>query len=213
MAYGDNRSEIASDTFDSSIDSSWDTGWADWNNMIWVSGGYVDVNAAGTKHGMRRNTGTYADDQYSIITNEEFDDNDVGAQEFAIGRAASGGADESCYFAEYSMEGDIYELEEVTSSFGFSSLASASHTGALLAQGDTITIECEGTTMRMGTNEGSGDTERITATDATLTSGRPGLGAVRAGSATVRITDWSGGDISAAGGSVPAIMINRRQQE
>ena len=69
----------------------------------------------------------------------------------------------------------MFAIDEVDSGFSFSTLASTSTNYHDLEAGDTATIEAEGTTLRLGTNDGgAGDTQRVTTTDNTITSGDPG---------------------------------------
>jgi hypothetical protein len=198
MAYGDNRNLVASDTFDSSIDAAWTNGRADW--ATWSHNGDGTISPSASDSQIQRNTGTYTDDHYSVVTMAG-----VAAAGFvcASGRGATGATDESCYIAvatDYSAGStpDEWGIEEVSSAFGFSTLTS----GALpntLSTGETVTLECEGTTLRMGSNQGAGDAQRGTTTDATLTTGWPGI---CGGNAGHDVTAWSGGSIGAAGGAV-----------
>ena len=196
MAYGDNRSEVASDTFDSSISASWDNGYGDYETLSWVTGGHVEPSAAFGEPGMRRNTGTYADDQYSRITINAFSSS--ASEIWAMARCASGATDESCYAAVNTANGSQHAINEINSSLGITTLTSSNTDPDNPGSGDILTCECEGTTIRSGDTMNGGDAQRLTTTDATLTGGRPGLLAFTAGATSAtRITAWSGGDISA----------------
>lgn len=196
MAYGDNRQQVASDTFDSSIGASWDNGPGDFNTYVFVTGGHIAPVSDVAPVGMRRNTGTYNNDQYSTITLQA-----VGGS-YVVGvsvRHPTGATDESCY-AGTAVQGGGYTIDEFDSAFGVTNLATGGSSAGFNAAGETMTCEAEGTTVRMGTNEGAGDTQRLSTTDNTLASGRPGMVAY---DDNVQITAWAGGDIAVVGGATP----------
>jgi len=72
--------------------------------------------------------------------------------------------------------------------------------GTPIVSGDTLTIECEGSTIRLGANTGSGDTENQNFTDTTYASAGYG-GAFGSAALGTDISDFDMGDIGAAGGS------------
>lgn len=194
MAYGDSRTEVASDTFDSSISADWENGGGSWTAFSWVTGGHIDPVASSVEAGMRRQTETFADDQYSITTVQS-----VGSQDY-VGAATrmQAGTDESAYVGVSEGINSRYAIYEVDSTFTFNLLANTATGWAALSAGQTCTVENEGTTIRLGDNRGT-DTERLTTTDATITSGDAGLASVII-NGNGRLTAWSGGDIGAAGG-------------
>lgn len=202
MAYGDNRSAVASDTFDASISASWTAGEGAWDNIVWATGGHFTVGVAGSGFGssLRRNTGTYANNGYSSITIQTLS----GAAHNQIGAIVRKQASTAGYYGVVSSnsiyDAQRYELFELDGSNGYTLLTASGTPGAFSA-GNTVTLEAEGTTLRLGTNEGSGDTQRLTTTDATLSSGWPGIAAVADTAATqCQGTAWEGGDITAGGG-------------
>lgn len=204
MAYGDNRSSVASDTFDSSIGASWDNGTGDFITFA-ATGGFIQPSSAGGdfQAAIIRNTGTYANNQYSTATIQTLSAANFNA--IGVGARSAGGASEAMYaiFWNSNNGGEgipKYSLVEIDASMNFTTLAEGGTAGGASA-GHTITIECEGTTIRGGTNEGSGDTQRLTTTDNTLASGRPAILAFAVSSAgNAQITSWVGGDITAGGG-------------
>lgn len=206
MAYGANRSSVATDTFDASISASWTNGEADFDPLAFVAGGHVGSAAGWTApcH-IRRNTGTYTNDHYSTATVQALNAADFNAVEVTARRQASA-SDESCYLGHVNStdagEGaQRYEILELDSSFNFTLLTGSGTPGALSAN-DTITIEVEGTAIRFGTSESGGaDTQRISTTDNTIASGWPGMGVyASSNSARAQLTAWEGGTIAAAGG-------------
>lgn len=209
MAYGDNRSEVASDTFGSSIDGNWSNGDGDWAALVWITGGHVGFNngGGGTDGSIRRSAGTYADDQYARTTVQSHSGNSW------VGAAArmQSGTDESAYVGFVQGSEDDYEIVEYNSSFGFSALASTTDPGSEIphSSGDIVTIEAEGTTIRMGSDQTGSDAQKVTTTDATLSSGDPGLVlfCANGNESNNYATAWSGGDISAASPITIAVPV------
>ena len=202
MAYGDNRSEVASDTFDSSIGSAW-SAHPDMDNMAWASGGYVTPTNHNADAGIIRNTGTYADDQYSISAIGFMDDYVGGGGDELWASVRQSGSNSACYLGIVTTDSTKYQIVKVTSGDTWTYL---DETGTAsppeFSEGDTVTIEAEGTTLRIGTNEGSGDTQRSSTTDSAHSSGVPGCGIWNNNSAAnTGITAWSGGNIGAGGAS------------
>jgi hypothetical protein len=186
--------QVASDTFDSSIDANWDNGPGDFGPAEWVAGGYIQPATDGTVYSLIRNTGTYSPDQYSLVTIKTHAAGNYSACSTVRG---AGGADETCYYGQvkgFSGE-DKYAINEVDSAFGFTTLAS---TGSFdnLADGDTIRTVVIGTEIYLYTNEsGGGETLRLQATDGTIASGRPGSTGYASGAKTnLQHTAWEGGD-------------------
>jgi len=197
MAYGDNRTSVATDTFDSEISASWENGGGDWGTFDWVTGGHVQISTSGATGAIRRNSEAFADDQYSKVT--------VNAQTTGgswIGAAVrmQAGTDESAYVGYADGDNTLFAIYEVSSAFGFTSLADTSGTGDIpLSAGETLTLEAEGTTLRFGSDADGADGQEVSTTDATLASGDPGASIYTTDVVSTRITAWEGGDIGAAG--------------
>ncbi len=193
MAYGDNRQETASDTFDSSIDGNWDnTGPGTWDPLTWVSGGHIEEQN-GFSDGVIIRTGeTYADDQYSRVTVQTQGSSTLHS---CLMRQQAG--DDTAYAAiadnAFNDEFGIYEITDGSAvQIGAGSGASAD---IPMSDGEIVTGEIEGTTIRVGSDVG-GDHEEDSQTDNTLTSGDPGVMLTRIGGVNPRATAWSGGDIA-----------------
>jgi len=203
MAYGDDRSELASDTFDSSIDANWNVGDGDWTDLVFVTGGHIETIAGGGggDASIRRNGETYADDQYSRTTVQVHTGSDrwIGA---SVRMAA--GADESAYAGYAQTFNDKYEIAIFDSTLRFISLATIKDPGTEIphSAGDIVTIEIRGKTIRLGSDTGGTDVQKVTITDNTITSGDPGvvIFTLSGGEADARATAWSGGDIAVAAG-------------
>ena len=194
MPYGANHQEIVSDTFDSSIDSSWNTGHGEWNTCVWVTGGHIEADGASLQGQIQRVVSeSYSDDQYAIVTVQTFGTVSGTA---ALCRCQEG-ADESCYAGTTITAGtDRYEIAEKFSDFSSTPLASTSSGYQAPVAGDTLTLEAEGTTLRFGTDDSGTDVQKLSTTDNTLTSGQPGaLTFDVTDAADARMTAWSGGDI------------------
>jgi hypothetical protein len=109
------------------------------------------------------------------------------------------GTDESAYIAYIDSDVDEYTIYETNSAFSFGLLNNVAWSTHPAETGDTVSIEVEGTDIRLGTAEGGADTERLTTTDATITGGDPGLSLfANADVANSQITSWLAGDIGAA---------------
>lgn len=195
MVYGD-RSEVTSDTFDASIDSDWTNGPFSWNALTWFAGGFVGPNASSDTM-MFDEVNTFDDDQYATATAETINS---GGWIWASVRNVGGASfDEACYlFTIDNGSSDDYHLYEITNGPSFNLIETIIN--PTFGTGDTITCECEGTTIRGGSNEGGGDTQRDdgTNTDPTLTTGFPGIGGIDEAANDMEITSVSMGDITAA---------------
>lgn len=196
MAYGDNRSEVAADTFNSSIGAAWTNPHGGHSACAWATGGFVQPTVTGgVNNQMRRNTGTYDDNQYSRVTIQATDTNSILGP--AV-RCQTGAGDGSSYNgvadAVVNNEWAIYEVDAGETA---TRLAGSTTGYAFPTAGAILTTEAEGSTLRFGEDSG-GDQQRVTTTDATLSGGIPGvtLAAITT-VANSRITAWSGGSISA----------------
>jgi hypothetical protein len=205
MAYGDNRTTVETDTFDSSIDSEWTNGPDLWSTQTWVTGGVVEPSSGGASCMITRNDAAHANDQYAIMTISAFGTNsEMGIQ------LRGGTTITRCYVAYCdSINPNRYQMIDVAEDGGSTSLMSDSGFGGSLSSGDTVTFEAEGSTLRMGTNEGSGDTQRGSdQTDSTWSDGEPGAFCLESSTpANSRYTAWEGGDIGAAAAATKFLTL------
>lgn len=194
MAYGDKRTQKASDTFDSSIGASWENGAGNWSTCAWATGGYVNPSATSSGSSILRvSSETWPANQYSKVVVQA----EVGASWLGpTVRQATGHA--ACYCAA-SGDGDL-QINYFDDALAQTTLAGGSPGN--LSAGESVTLEVEGNALRLGTDEGSGDGERYNTTDNTLTSGRPGV-VLYATSAigNAQITSWVGGEIGGSTGT------------
>jgi len=198
MAYGDDRQVVASDTFDSSIDGNWDNGPGDWGTYVWASGGFVNLFDEDESCAMSYTGASFADNQWAKSTAQS---QDSGSYLSAHARH-QGGAAEAMYSATAAAAEDEYQIYEFTEGLGGGSpVASVGHGGELpFSAGEYIVIEVEGTTIRLGSNAGGSDAQKVTHTDNTLTSGDPGVGGYEGSSAAATdVTAFEAGDIAAGG--------------
>ena len=194
------RTQVASDDFATSISASWTQGEGDTGTLSWASGGIIQSTATGSQQDrIRRNTGSYSNDQYSVITlTNANSSNGCGLGVFTRAQASS--TDETSYFGGWFSpvygQGKLF-IVETNSSFGETILASTGTGG--IAAGSTIVLENEGTALRLYTNEGAGEALRTSTTDATITSGWPGICTWADNNvADAQITDWAGGNLTSA---------------
>lgn len=199
------RTPVASDTFDSAISGSWANGDGDWATCSWAAGGFVQPTAANTDCSIRWTADTPGNDQYCSFVIGSF-----GSSNAILGAMcrAAAGTDESTYIGSVNIAVDNkYSIYEVNASFGFSLLSGAGTAGDV-ADGSTVTLEAEGTALRLYTDEGGGDTLRVSTTDATLASGSWAMYLYdQTVVAECRITSWVGGNITAAGGDPEGGLI------
>jgi hypothetical protein len=197
MAYGDSLSPVASDAF-TSIGGDWEQGPGNFNPMS-VTGGDAHPTSGGSQSAIRRITETFADDQYSqAISGGQTQ----GLSGVVVRMAAAGNA---CYIGTSRQFDSNWTLMEYNTSgppTGFSLIASNATNWALLADGDMIRMEAEGTELRFGSDRTGTDFERINTTDATLTTGDVGIYGLGAVGTNNRFDSWEGGDISAEAGGV-----------
>lgn len=202
------RVPVFTDAFPSSISASYDNGPGDWNTFTWSSSGVVrpSVTAAGCT--IVRNTGTFSASQYGLITALALTGANYNAA--AAGVYASGGANEECYYGEINTGGGVdprYSIYEVDNAFGFTALAS-SGVGSGFASGVIVVLEVDsGGALRLYTDEGGGETLRLSASDATLTSGRP-MATLYADVSTTEtgLSYFEGGDLVSASTKTMLLM-------
>ncbi len=195
MAYGDDRFSARNETFDSALPSGIANGDGDWGAMQWVSGGTIEPTTDSTESAFRHDGDqVFIPDQYATVTVGTQTGTDCGIGAKVRGQA---GTDESCYvgFVGTGPGANKYLLYSVNSSNTYT-LQAFGTTSANLSAGDTVTIEVEGTSIRLGTKEGVGsDTSRISFTDAGITTGDPGpVGHTGTGD-VAQITEWDAGYI------------------
>lgn len=168
-----NRIPAFTDTFDSSIGGSWTNGPGGWDTMSHNGAGGIVASSAGGSGGLiGRNVGVYSDSQWCTAV---FGGLSAGGNIIDVGCRWQGGSSPACYFAE--MDGnsasDKYRIMYVDPALGFTELASSGSGGAVSA-GVTATLEADASgALRMYTDEGGGDTLRLSASDAALSAGVP----------------------------------------
>jgi hypothetical protein len=192
-----------------SIPAGYSNGPGDFNTMA-VSSGLLQRSSGDPFAAMFRTGESYTSDQYSsvVINNIAAGDNDVFAQ-----CRWQGGSNEACYEADrYGDAGSgRYYINEWDNSFGHTTLAQTG-TGGALTGPVKMTLEVEGTSLRLYCDEGAGsETLRVSASDATLSGGAPGCGAYTAGAVTnARIVSHECGNLeeesSGGGNALPKII-------
>lgn len=202
MAYGDNRgTPVGSDTFDSTIDTgNWENGPSTYGSFSWVTGGYVEPASADDCM-LRNKQGTYGDDQWSEATIQTFS----GPACYPLSSCRTPSGSTVAYAGGLENSGvDTYLVYRIDASESFTLIDSTSWGAAPLVTGDTVTLEVEGsspTTLRVGTNEGSGDSQKLTNnTDSSgpQSGGTPGMQYYENSTSSLQVTSWQGGTIGAA---------------
>jgi hypothetical protein len=198
MAYGDNRSApVASDTFDTTIDGNWTNGEGGWDPFTADGSGLISPDAANNRCILRRNSAAFDDDQYAQTT---IFSSDEGVEPGAIVRAQTTG-DLNLYqgkgFTENAPVGAarIFTGIYLVNDTGIGEIAISEDTieEDPYVAGDTITLEVEGTALRLGINVAT-DVEVSSGTDGALSDGEPGIYALTE-SNTLEVTSWIAGNI------------------
>lgn len=210
FSYGQNRSVVATDTFDTTIGASWTNGPG--NFVTWAADGAGIVEPSSTESfcGLAYTGSSFANDQYSKITLAS-----STAFTYVGPYVRNTAASSACYIGQIGEGEDDRYITELSSVLGETTLATdTSGTGFPSAANDTVTFEAEGTTLRLGDDLDGSDGQTLETTDATLTSGAAGFYCYlsTAGSGVCEVTAWEGGDIAAAGGGVviPVIYTQSR---
>ena len=198
-SYGGREAATASDTFDGAISGNWTNPTGPWNTasstgMRHTTNGTIDNELNWRVNTMCWDADTFADDQWSQLDgdyqNSSSADVCVCVRSSLSTRAGYIGI---CAASDF-------EIREYSSGGTRTDITTGSTGHHTCQSGDTLTMEAEGTTIRLGSEDsGGGDTERISGTDATHTAGYAGVGGYGANSTeNVKITGWSGGDMTAS---------------
>lgn len=193
------RVVVATDNFNrASLGSNWANQNTDWGTVRIVSDTVFDANSANVNNeaiARWEGTGSFDADQYSEVT--------IGglsflAAQFATGVIVRASADTNGardhYFAEVQHDSGGPNYTTVLGKVVNGTRAVLHSAAVAWANGDKISLEAEGTTLRLCKN-GTALGGSFTQTDSDLSSGKPGILANGAGPTG---DDWEGGDISSA---------------
>lgn len=195
MAWGDRGAALETDLFGSSIDAGWDNGNGAWTTVVWVTGGHIEPNSTSADTVIIRNGETYADDHWATLTIQSDDANSLHSICLRVGS----GADDGYFAIDGAAAGDEFGIFEVLNGTPTQIGTGTGASGDIpMSAGEKLIGECEGTTLRCGTDIG-GDHEETSETDATYSSGSPGIHlAAFGGVANARATAFEAGNIGAA---------------
>lgn len=195
--YGDNRNETINEALsnDTNFTNPSTSLYTAWN----VTGGEFQTTASIVSYAAQHND-AIADDQYVRGTLGTVGDYSGGGDSVFIGvdgRKSTTANNEEAYRGEVSNDSPQYRITEVQDDFAaFPTIDSA--TGNAPDSGDIITLEIDGTTLHMGTDEGGGDTVRVqNASDASYSSGGVELACYRDHNETYGFTAFTAGDFQA----------------
>lgn len=212
------RTLIASDAFPSSIDSGWTNGPGAYDTMSWVSSGVINETAVTGRGAMVRSGDTYPGDQYSKAVVATLT---MGAGFYAdiCATVLMQQSSAECYLAllRCSSGGDRFRLYESDSAGALTLLA---NTGTALDVYDAdsyVVLENDGAgnlNFYAKINAGS-EASVLTASDSTVTTGRPGLSANAGTSSAItdaQIKSWEGGSMGsgAVAGGRGALLSDMR---
>jgi hypothetical protein len=191
------RTLIASDAFSGTL-SNWTQTNSIWGSLA-ISSGQITSNSGSMVNdstpSMRwTGSGTFTDDQYSSLTIKAFAFLDINYG-LAVTVRNSTGADGAQDYYGAAVHGDgsgnyttrLFKVVNAT----YTSLYSAS---MAWATNDVLSIEVEGTTLRLCKN-GTAVGGSYTLTDSSLSTGVPGIAGQ--GGNTMMGDDWEGGNITA----------------
>lgn len=195
-SYGDRQAATWTDTFTGSIDSNWTNPAGPWNpNAV-----QYNNNAVRAPTGFQ--IGGMIWDGDSLDTNHWVEvDGDSHAGNAVIGLSVrSNTSNRAGYFGMADGGGTAWELRDYNSTGTITTSSSTtSNSPHAIGSGDTFTMEVEGDTVRIGSNDsGGGDTERwqdtFTSHDTAVLAG---IGLYGAGTQNnARVTAARGGDMS-----------------
>lgn len=198
------RTLIASDDFnraDGAVGANWlyirDTAWQ--ANPPNVTSGQLTPRASGDNYQAIRwaGSGSFSDDQYAKITLQAFS---FQTNAYRVGVIVRCSADTntaadyySAWVADNAANGSTKTLTVEKRVNGTKSTL-LTHTSTTWTNGDTLSLEVEGTTLRVYKNDVQVGSD---ITDSSLSTGKPG--ALVAGGGNVPAGDnWEGGDVSSA---------------
>ena len=209
------RTQIATDNFNrAALGANWAQLFPFNGNMQILSSTILAGGSATSQFQAARwvGAGTFTDDQYALIAINSLD---FQSQNYSIGVVCRASADQDgnrdYYYAV--VYGDA--ASSYTTALGkvVNGTATELHSAEVAwVAGDTIELECEGTSLRLLRN-GVSLGGLFEQTDSDLTTGLPGV-AGAGGYAGVSGDNWEGGNITTAGGggiSIPVVMHHLRQ--
>lgn len=173
---------------------NWENGGGVWGDLQYASGGHIEPTTATTLSSARRTAESYSGNQYSKVTIQTFS----GAASIGAICRLQAGADERCYLGEAAGSEDNYGIYEIEADVNANQLAATTDPGGEipLTTGETVTLEVEGSTLRLGCNSSGSDAQKVTTTDVTLTAGEPGVYLYHdTAIANSQITAWEAGNI------------------
>jgi hypothetical protein len=188
------RTSVATDNFNrASLGSNWQ-GLYTWDGNLTIQSSTL-VRGSGTANPARWNgSGTFSDNQYSSATIVTFGGVDTSNYYLGCICRASGDVDSSATntrdFYEFIVQDVSARRIELAKTVNGTRTILAFSATSSFANGDIISMEVEGTTLR-GYRNG---VLILSATDSDLTTGKPGL----IGSDGTTMDDWDGGDVTAS---------------
>lgn len=203
MAYGDNRQLIATDTFDTELNLTNWSAYPAFTAFTWQDLGDGEIDGDSTNNCIRWDGNSFSgyDDQWASVKIGTV----VGTNTaHGVALRLQAGDNEAHYRVYNAMNSNYWAIWEYFDGGSYSLLSSNGGGHTDLVSGDTVFGEVEGTTIRVGDDSVSQgtDVQRDTTTDATLTSGQPGIGQYLGGGNT-HTTEFQCGYI----GSVPTAAI------
>ena len=202
------RTQIATDDFnraDGNIGSNWtyifDIAWTGAGSTISVLSNKARALSEGSHSQIEvwAGAGSFTTDQYSKATVSGLAQNGDPYRAGVVARCSTDTDANRDYYAYWIKDtgasSKTTELFKVVN--GTTTVLDTRST--TWANGDTVEIECEGTTIR-GLKNG---VEVVSVTDSELSAGKPGI-AIGGTSSGPFLDDWEGGILSASGGSAGA---------
>jgi hypothetical protein len=196
---------LDTDTFNGTNGTSLPSYNANW--VITDSGGFNNLTIEGTPGvggagSNTRNGSTWTNDQWTELT---IDSTNLASDNFFVGVRITTGNANNCtgYWAGYSFGtfgNRTYRIVKFTSSSSFTNLVTGTHTAAV---GDVVNVQIVGTSLTLTVN---GVTE-ATVTDATYSTGSPGMNLSDA-TTTIRLGGtWRAGSVSSGDTLMGGILL------
>ncbi len=216
LAFGQTRTPVATDNFNrASLGANWTSLNPNWGDPTTTASTFlvgVTTDALGNEQAARWDgTGTFSNNQYSqlLIQNLDWLSSTYNIGVICRADSATNGSRDYYFLAiESSVNGPPFSAPTILGEVNNGTVTEHNRANVSWTDtSDTMGIDCDGTTIA-GVKNGTRLGGAFTITDATLTTGKPGI-LITGSSSYPQGDNWEGGDIATAG-AVKANPISGR---